>query len=138
MNTFEFEILSPDGISFKGAASLATFPTMAGMITVLPGHANLVTVLKRGNIEFIADSQTKKITISSGFLEVSGKNVNVVALFAMSADQVSQEVMQKAIDEAKDVKKKRAEIDIEMAEMKLKKDIISLKATALGARKKSM
>ncbi|MDR2708516.1 MAG: ATP synthase F1 subunit epsilon [Elusimicrobiota bacterium] len=136
MNTFDFEILSPNGITFKGQASQATFPTMAGQITILPGHANLVTVLKRGAIDFVTAEGSKKITVSGGFLEVAGSRVSVVALFAMSADQVSEDLLGKAAAEVKRISEKRKEFDITVAQMQLKKDIATLKVGAIKSKRK--
>jgi F-type H+-transporting ATPase subunit epsilon len=138
MNKFVIEILSPQGIVFKGELLSASFPTTSGMITVLPMHANLVTKLRGGEIVITSSSGVKKIVVSGGFVEVANNNVNVVAEFAASLEATNKQKADQAIQLAKRMKAKRKEfIDMSAVESGLKKSVVDLKS-GIGAKRRKM
>lgn len=130
MATFELEILSPEGLSFKGEALSVSIPTTSGIITVLPGHANLVTILKRGDIFVTTKSEyEQKITVTGGYVEISEHKVNVVAQFAVPSDEANKEKIEQALLFAKELQQKKKEnFDMASAEMNLKREISGLKS----------
>jgi len=136
MKEFEIEILSPEGIVFKGELSSVSFPTAKGIITVLPGHTSLVTKLNSGEIVVKASGSIKKIAVSSGFIEITNTGVNVVAEFAAHSDNTSAEKIKQAINLAKDMKNRRKDFtDISSIESQLKKSTMDLKS-GLGLNRK--
>jgi F-type H+-transporting ATPase subunit epsilon len=138
MDKFEIEILSPEGIVFKGETTSVSFPTTRGTITVLSGHTNLVTKLNSGEIIVETVSGAKKITISGGFIEIINNNVNVVAEFAARSDKISRQKIKQAIGHAKNMKSKRKEfVNIYLIESQLKKSVVDLKS-GLGIKRKKI
>ncbi|GHT42430.1 ATP synthase epsilon chain [Endomicrobiia bacterium] len=138
MNKFVIEILSPQGIIFKGELSSVSFPTTSGMITVLPGHANLVTKLRSGEIVITSSNAVKKIVVSGGFVEIANNNVNVVAEFAAHSDATNKQKVDQAIQLAKYMKAKRKEfVDISAIELRLKKSAADLKS-GLGIKRRKI
>jgi F-type H+-transporting ATPase subunit epsilon len=138
MNKFEIEILSPEGIVFKGEPASVSFPTTKGIITVLPGHTNLVTKLKSGEIIIEDMGGTKKIIVSSGFIEIVNNNVNVVVEFVAHSDDISRQKIKQAIFHAKDMKAKRKEfVNIYAIESQLKKSAVDLKS-GFGIKRKKV
>ncbi|MDR1695024.1 MAG: ATP synthase F1 subunit epsilon [Endomicrobium sp.] len=136
MNTFEIEILSPEGSAYKGSASSATFPTAAGVITVLPGHTSIVTKLTAGDILIETRSEQKKIAVTGGFIEISENRVNVVSEFAMPADGANRAKAEQAMKLAKEMKeKKKDSVDLSAVENELKKAVFELKSN-LGVKRK--
>jgi F-type H+-transporting ATPase subunit epsilon len=136
MANFDFEILSPDGKLFIGQASSATFPTMAGVITVLPNHTNLVTVLKKGDIDFLTNEGAKKVSIDGGFLEISDHKVNVVVEFNMPSAQESRKAIDQAKRTANELKEKvkKGNVDISVIEAHLKSQIESLRSGGIKTK----
>ncbi|MCA6072490.1 MAG: ATP synthase F1 subunit epsilon [Endomicrobium sp.] len=138
MKKFEIEILSPQGVVFKGDLMSASFPTASGIITVLPGHANLVTKLRSGEILINSSSGIKKITVSGGFIEITNNVVNVVAEFAAHSDESNKQKIQQAVKLAKAMKSKRKEfIDMSVIESELKKSVVDLKS-CLGIKRRKI
>ncbi len=136
MNIFELEILSPEGRLFKGKVFSASFPTSTGIITVLPGHENLVTKLSHGDVVVSSDKGTTKIVVSGGFIEISDHNVNVVAEFAAPSDEENRQKVKEAMVAAKEMKnKKRPSVDMSVIETQLKKSVFGLKSN-LGIKRK--
>ena len=138
MKKFEIEILSPQGVVFKGDLMSASFPTASGIITVLPGHANLVTKLRSGEIIINSSSGIKKITVSGGFIEITNNVINVVAEFAAHSDESNKQKIQQAVKLAKEMKSKRKEfIDMSVIESELKKSVVDLKS-CLGIKRRKI
>ncbi|MDR1123004.1 MAG: ATP synthase F1 subunit epsilon [Endomicrobium sp.] len=138
MNNFEIEILSPQGFIFKGEIHSASFPTAKGTITVLPGHEGLVTNLKHGEIILKSSDSIKKVTITGGFAEVTNKNINVIAEFAVNSDNANKHKIEQAVKLAKDMKEKRKKfVDMSVIETELKKSITELKS-GLDTKRKGM
>jgi F-type H+-transporting ATPase subunit epsilon len=138
MDNFGIEILSPQGIIFKGGIRFASFPTANGIIVVLPGHERLVTKLKYGEIIFESRDGVKKITIIGGFAEITNKNINVIAEFAINSDETNKHKIQQAVKLAKEMKEKRKNfVDMSVIETELKKSVAELKS-GIGLKRKGM
>ncbi|GMO64280.1 MAG: hypothetical protein Nk1A_0520 [Endomicrobiia bacterium] len=139
MNKLKIEILSPEGIIFKEEIISVSFPTTSGIITVLPGHTNIVTKLNSGEIEINTIKDIKKVIVSGGFIEIANNNVNVVAEFAVQSDKEKMEKINEAIKLANDMKKKRKKFTCISTgiESQLKKSAIDLKF-GLGLKHKKI
>ena len=128
MATYKLDILYPEGNIFSGNVKQATFPTTSGLITILAGHTALITTLAEGNIEIEQENGEKKnITIVGGFLEVSENMVSVVADFAVRSEDIDDNLIEKAKQYAEEQKKKKENVNNEMAERELQKAIMALK-----------
>jgi len=130
MNKFKIEILSPEGIILNEEIISVSFPTTRGIITILPGHTNIVTKLNSGEITINTIKGIKKIIVSGGFIEIADNNVNVVAEFAVQSDKERMKKIKEAISLANDMKKKRKKFTFISTgiESQLKKSAIDLKS----------
>lgn len=73
-------VASVSGEFFNGDADAISLPSELGELTILPHHQALVSVLARGRVSVTHGSETLKIDIMGGVLEVSDKgNVSVLA-----------------------------------------------------------
>lgn len=75
----ELEIISPDGILFKGETHYVSFPGKAGSFDVLPHHASMIAALKSGVIRYQANEKEEyqEINIQSGFVEIKDDVLSV-------------------------------------------------------------
>ncbi|MDR3275455.1 MAG: ATP synthase F1 subunit epsilon [Endomicrobium sp.] len=136
MNKLKMEILSPTGIVFKGEILSVSFPTVNGIVTVLPGHTSLVTKLNNGEITIRSKDNAKNISVSGGFIEIVQNNVTVIAEFAAQSNETNKQKIKQAIDLAKSMKNKRQEfIDMSVIESQLQKSVGELKL-GLGIKRK--
>jgi F-type H+-transporting ATPase subunit epsilon len=137
MNKFELEILSPQGSAFKGGILSVSLPTASGIITVLPGHTNLVTKLIEGEIVIKYDGGEKRVTVTDGFVEIFSNSVNIVTDFAVQSDDANRQKIEQAMQLAKDMKnRKRETVDSAAIESQLKKAVFELKSNVEIKRKK--
>lgn len=73
-------IISLDKIIFKGEAKSLNAPGIVGELTILPHHAPLITLLKKGSLKLRKDSEEKLFKIEKGILEVNPKEVNILVI----------------------------------------------------------
>ena len=127
-NIYKLDILSPEGISYSGKVLQASFPTNAGIITVLAGHTSLITKLSGGEIEITEENGNKKyITIVGGFLEISQNEVSVIADFSIRSEEVDDAKINEAKKSAEELLKQKDKISSAVAEHELQKEILKLK-----------
>jgi len=127
-NLYKLDILSPQGSIFSGNVKQATVPTTSGLITILAGHASLITILSKGDIEVVLeDNSIKSFTVIDGFLEVSDNVVSVISDFAMKSDDITDDVIEQAKKYAEEQKQKKDNIPAEIAEKNLQQAIMALK-----------
>lgn len=70
-------ILSPEKQLFDGEVTIVTLPGSAGLFSILPDHAPIVSSLKRGKVSYVSAGKEEIIEITSGFVEASNGTVSV-------------------------------------------------------------
>lgn len=100
--TFQLDIVSAEKSLFSGLAKQVDVPGVIGELGIFPGHSPLLTKIKPGTVNIIAeDGQSEVFFVSGGMLEVQPKIVTILADTAERAEH---------LDEAAAVEaKKRAE-----------------------------
>ncbi|MCC2631758.1 MAG: atpC [Patescibacteria group bacterium] len=82
------EIITPDGLFFRGEGDEITIPTEDGFIGVRVQHEPLVTLLKKGALTVKMDAGKKEsFSVASGFVEISPTKVSVLTRNAKPLDQ---------------------------------------------------
>ena len=69
-DTFQLEIVTPEGVKFAEAVEQVTAPGVEGEFGVLPEHAPLLTALTAGIVSYTQGGHTESVAIGSGFAEV--------------------------------------------------------------------
>lgn len=107
--TFKFELVSPEKVLMSGDAEQVTLPGIEGEMTILAGHAPVISVLRPGVIEIAMPGSKARIFVKSGFAEVQPDRVTVLAEKAidmadMDANRIGDElkVAEADLAEAKD------------------------------------
>lgn len=80
MKTFSFEIIFPDSPAKRFEATLVTLMTKAGQITLLPGHADLITLTVKGNIRVKTDAGEQNLDTQGGMLYVGNGSARLLTL----------------------------------------------------------
>ena len=86
-DSIELIIVTPERQLLRETVTEVTLPGADGQLGVLPGHAPLITELGIGELTFRSKggSQSDPIAIISGFAEVLGERVTVLAEMAERA-----------------------------------------------------
>jgi F-type H+-transporting ATPase subunit epsilon len=70
-------------------------PGELGYLGILPGHAPLISLLKTGVLTYRAAGRDKALAISTGFVEVAGDAVSVLADIAEEPGEVDAAAAEK-------------------------------------------
>lgn len=100
-----FKIITPEKIMFQEKIDFVTLDTRSGVITILPEHIPLISVLKPGEMLVHKDGDIIPLVVLGGFVEVR-KNSEVIVL-ADSAER-AEEIDVKKAEEARERAEKLA------------------------------
>ena len=101
MSPFTFELVSPERVLFSGAVEAVILPAIEGDMTVLAGHAPMMTALKTGFL-VITDNpgNGKRILVRGGFADINQSGLTVLAERALPAEELTNEVLDHEILQA--------------------------------------
>ncbi|MCR4754138.1 MAG: ATP synthase F1 subunit epsilon [Lachnospiraceae bacterium] len=77
-NTFEVRVITPDRTFYKGEATMVEFNTTEGEIGIYKNHIPMTVIIKPG-ILTITGEDVKKAALHSGFVEILGDSVTILA-----------------------------------------------------------
>ena len=90
MATLHFELVSPERVLFSGEVEAVLLPGTEGDMTVLPGHAPVMTALKAG---FVVATNHKgdgeRVLVRGGFAEINAAGVTVLAERATPMEELT-------------------------------------------------
>lgn len=78
-------IIALDKIIFQGDVETTIVPGIEGQLTILPHHAPLITLLKKGKIKLRKKGEERLFEIDEGILEVNPKEVNILVTLPANA-----------------------------------------------------
>ena len=98
MATFHFELVAPERVLYSGEVDAVMLPGTEGEMTVLPGHAPVMTGLKTGFI-VATDRQNHgtRMLVRGGFAEINADGVIVLAERALDATELTPESIDQEI-----------------------------------------
>ena len=89
---FKLNVLTPERKAvFDQEITEVTIPAYSGEMTILPGHAALITTLGTGILKYKIPNRDKvfKAVISWGYCEIVNGSVNVLAEFMQTPEEVN-------------------------------------------------
>ena len=112
--TIQLEIVTPERLVVNDTAEYIEIPGKSGYLSVLPGHAPLITELAVGAISYNNAGKTKRLAVAWGFAEVLQNKVTILAETAEKAEEIDTARAEAA--------KKKAEAEIQKAGAEGNKD----------------
>ena len=79
MQKFKLSVATAEKRLFEGEAESVTVPGEDGEMTILAGHAPLLSTLKSGKIKIFRDSHGESFEINGGFIEVNNEGTTILA-----------------------------------------------------------
>ena len=126
---FKVEIITPERMFYAGDAVMIEFTTTEGDIGVYKNHIPLTAVLAPGIVTITENSGKKKAAVHSGFAEILGDKVTLLAEIAEWPDEIDKNRAQEAKMRAeRRLKMKEAGLDVKRAEIALKKALVRIDA----------
>ena len=77
--TFKFELVSPERVLMTRDAEQVLLPGAEGDMTILPGHAPVISTLRPGVLDISLSGSKSRVFVKSGFAEVEPDRVTVLA-----------------------------------------------------------
>jgi F-type H+-transporting ATPase subunit epsilon len=124
-----FELVSPERLLFSANVGEIVIPGTEGDFAVLPGHSNVISTVRPGVIQILADGTgvSERIFVEGGFAEVnaSGCTVlaeraqNVVDIDRLTADQALADAREDLQDAKNDAERTAAVAALEIAEARI-------------------
>lgn len=99
--SLQFKIVTPERVVYEDTVDAVILPTVDGEIAILPNHIPLVTLLQAGILRIKKGAEETPLAVSTGVIEVDGKRVVVLADTAERADELEEEKIEKAREDAK-------------------------------------
>ena len=90
MATFQFDFVGPERTLYSGQVEAVQLPGVEGEMTVLPGHAPVLTALKVGVIVINeAGHSGKRVLVRGGFADIGPTSVTVIAERANPFEEIT-------------------------------------------------
>ena len=124
------EVVTPERKVFEADVERVEVPGLNGELGILPGHTELVSLLKpAGLLTYHIGNETGEMAVSDGFVEVSADRVTVLAnkatrpedidiASALRTKEQAEQVLQRALADP-DADIVRAGIELERASVEL-------------------
>jgi len=124
-NTMQFDLVSPERRVASLAASEVMISGSEGDMTVMPGHAALITTLRPGVLKAVSGKATVEYVVTGGFAEITAESASVLAERALPAAECTQEIFDEMCREAREAHKKAGPNEIDSA-VKLLGDMVAM------------
>lgn len=124
---FKVEIITPERVFYTGDAFMIEFTTTEGDIGVYKNHIPLTAVLAPGVVKITESADSKKAAVHSGFVEILGDKVTLLAEVAEWPDEIDKNRAEEAKMRAeRRLKMKEAGLDVKRAEIALQKALVRI------------
>ena len=101
MATFPFELVAPERVLYSGDVEAVMLPGTEGDMTVLPGHAPVMTALRTGFLVITNHkNEGERVLVRGGFADISANGVTVLAERALPVEDLTPEVIDREILQA--------------------------------------
>ena len=106
MDQLHLKIITPKKVVVDEDVYSVNAPASEGVITVLPHHEHLFTLLAEGVVKIRRSKEGTDedyLAIGGGYLETDGKNLNILVSRAYGQDEIDEEFTKKAMAEAEKI-----------------------------------
>ncbi|SIT87476.1 ATP synthase F1 subcomplex epsilon subunit [Yoonia rosea] len=106
MANLQFDLVSPERRLASVEATEVRIPGADGDLTAMANHAPTITTLRPGVLTVVHGGGSDTYVVSGGFAEITATGVSVLAERALPQAEVTQEVFDAMVEEAKAVHRK--------------------------------
>jgi F-type H+-transporting ATPase subunit epsilon len=125
---FKLVIISPERKVLEEEIVSVTVPTTEGQITVLPGHMEIFSLIKPGEITVRTKLGDKIYVGGGGFVNISHNKVTLLVEFGTDSDEIDEEKIKEAKKRAEEILKNQSdEKSTALASATLARSLLELK-----------
>jgi F-type H+-transporting ATPase subunit epsilon len=100
-NTFDVEVLTPEGEVFRGEVRQVSTRTAVGEIGILANHAPLLAQLRPAELRLhTGDAETKRYAQAHGWLQVFGNRARLLVEEAIDPEELDPAVLREQLADA--------------------------------------
>ena len=141
-DSIELVIVTPERQLLREAVSEVTIPGASGSLGILPGHAPLITEMGIGELTYRPKraSEPAHLAVISGFAEVLGDHVSVLAETAERPEEIDiarAEEAKKRAEERLAEAGRNPEIDWDRASVALQRALVRLRVAELARKRQT-
>lgn len=126
-NKLSLKIITPSKNMFEGEVDMVVMRTKSGDVGILHGHQPMVTILDYGILTIKNDGEDKLAAILGGFAEINSEGMSILTDAAEWSNEIDVVRAQQAKERAEArLKNTQANIDIQRAELALKRALVRL------------
>jgi F-type H+-transporting ATPase subunit epsilon len=100
--TMQFDLVSPERRLASLQATEVRIPGADGDMTAMADHAPTITTLRPGILSVTHSGGVEEYVVVGGFADISGKGVTVLAERALPRSEMTQEIMEGLVAEARE------------------------------------
>ena len=100
-DTMHFDLVSPERRLMSVDAREIGIPGADGDLTVMAGHAPVITTLRPGILRVVTDKGETDYTVTGGFAEVTGTSCTVLAERSLPVSDMNQAIFDEMMSEAR-------------------------------------
>ena len=129
-NKMMVRVIAPERVFYEGEASFLEFNTIEGIIGLYPKHIPMTVVVAPGVLKIREDGGDKEAALHSGFAEILGDSVTILAESVEWPDEIDLNRAEEArVRAERRLSGTESGIDIKRAEAALKRSLtrISIK-----------
>ncbi len=97
-NKFKFELVTPEQVLVSGEVQSLSIPGVEGNMTVLADHSPVATAIRPGYLEVQETEKSERYFLSGGFVEISQKEVIILAEMAVLGTELSSYIIANLIE----------------------------------------
>lgn len=99
--TMQFDLVSPERRLASLKAREIRIPGSDGEMTVMPGHAPVITTLKPGVLKVLGESGGTEYVVTGGFAEVTADGCTVLAERSVASGDMTQAIYAEMLAEVR-------------------------------------
>ena len=97
-----FDLVSPERLLLSTRAEMVTVPGAEGYMGVMAGHMPLISTLRPGMLDVLADGKNTKYFIRGGFAEINPEKITVLAEEAVPMSECDIPMLDQRIRDAEE------------------------------------
>lgn len=100
-DTMQFDLVSPERSLVSVAAREIRIPGSDGDMTVMPGHAPVITTLRPGVIRVLGDGKDLEFVVTGGFAEITAESCTLLAERSVAVPEMTQAIYHEMMAEVR-------------------------------------
>lgn len=105
MSILKLKIITPKKLVKEEEAESISVPTASGEITILPHHTNLFSLMVEGIVKVKKKEREEFLSVGGGYIQTDGEKVVILVSRAYGQDQIDENMINKAVEDAKKILK---------------------------------